>query len=245
MKHRAATGVLMMGLIVASGFGIASATEISIDAEHVKEFEYHYQLDIPTGDVTETWACSNRPVRLRKATTVGGNPVTISELFKDRAAMDFNTYLIPDNAVILSVELRYYLRQRFTYSNNPISFKRMPGPIANFSGHQCFGGYIQIGNGPEYAVKTNNWEGYNTVDLGPMAVADLQSRLAEDWFTVGLKMKFDLLGDYDDSAELSAAHDPDRHKLIVKYRLKNTGGPLPVAAVEESTWGKVKALYNE
>lgn len=243
-NRRPSAAALLVGLIIAGGLGAASAAEVTLPAQAVKEFEYFYNLDIPTAEITESWDCSERPVRLRKSTTVGGLPLTLVELFMDRAAMDFDTAIIPDNAVIQSVKLRYFLRQPFTYVNNPISFKRMPGPIGGFSGFQCFAGYIQIGNGLEYAASGVSFAGYSTIDLGPEAVADLQARLADDWFTVGLKMKFDLLGDLDDAAELSAVHDPEPHQLVVRYVLKGVGGPVDKAAVEDRSWTSIKALYS-
>ncbi len=211
--------------------GAAGATVQTLTASAVEEVEYY------ANTTSETWICKGKPVRLRLQVNFnGGAPV---EVFRDRARISFNTASIPDNASILSVELEVYVRQSFTFQQ-PVEFKRLP-----IAGPTCFGKYIQIGNGLEYTEDGIQF-GYTTIDLGPDAAADLQAQLGQDVFRVGLKMKFEGLGDYSDAAELSAQNDPEPHRLKVTYLVNGEGKQDPVAGTrtDDTSWGAVKGLFR-
>ncbi len=222
---------------VAADVSPAVSAEVMLNSNGVQEFEYHWNAS--SG---EHWYCNNYPVRLRLE--VNFNGVMPVEIFRDRAGIGFDTSPIPDNAIIQSVHLLLYVKDPFTYLQ-PVEFKRFQQQVGSIGGAMCFGAYIQIDNGLEYAQELTQF-GYNAIDLGPNAAADLQSRLAVDWFSVGLKMDFDLVWDYNDCAILSATNDPYPHKLVVNYLIKD-GEPLPSSFDqddENTTWGKVKALYQ-
>ncbi|MCA9753420.1 MAG: hypothetical protein KC591_14595 [Gemmatimonadetes bacterium] len=215
----------------------AAATSVTLNAYDVKEFEYF-------GDDEETayWYCHTSPVRLRNLTIFdGGVPI---QWWIDRAGIEFDTSSIPDNANVTSVTLKVYVKQGFELNTVDVEFTRVPDPLDAGGGSACYGRWIQIGNNPVYTTD-NILYGYNSISLGTDAADDLEDQLGDDFFTVGLKKKYE--GLYDDYywAELAEWNYTYPHQLVVTYVVPDPEYSRPASFGEEtSSWGRLKDLYR-
>ena len=232
----------LLGFLGVTGmilFAVPSANAVVVSLNHSAVMEFEHLADLTDG--SHEFFCNNRPVRLRLHVDFNGSQPVSG--FIARAGVDFDTSAIPDNATILSVKLELYVIRDFITPEH-VQFRSLPSPVEGTSGHMCFGKYIQIENGALYDERNTINASYNTIDLGPQAAADLQNQLGADWFSVGLKRKFEGIYDAYTWAEISSLNSPNKHRLKVTYLIKGSGGPAPASSTRESTWGQVKAIYE-
>jgi len=133
----------------------------------------------------------------------------------DRGYMVFNTAAIPDGSTINSVQLRVFRYENdrpWWYITRLSSDPRSGDPAAVFADV----GYTDPDGWYLYTEENTQPPGWCSYDLPVQAAADLQARLADDWFGVGFH-ETDLTGIH--FVRFSGWFEPEKPYITVDYSL--------------------------
>ncbi|MFN0241654.1 MAG: sulfatase-like hydrolase/transferase [Planctomycetota bacterium] len=193
--------------------GTSTSVEVTLNASYV-----HRALRF-TSSSPPTTTCSGQTIRVRF-------DANGTQTYTDRAFMDFVTTSIPDDAVIESVELDVGIHTGASMGVTGVQVKAMPDKAQSImtpsegDPNPCPILFDVIQSTEVYKTPVQ-WTGNGVrkrFDLGFAAAWDLQCRLTDGWFSVGLKLQVeDAVA--EDSIQLYNVSGALPHRLHVRYHV--------------------------
>jgi hypothetical protein len=200
----------------------ADAMGVVVHDSYAKEALRHATAQSPP-----SYSCGLTPISVRYEEN---SPY---EHFTARSGIDFDTTYIPDSARILNVTLEVTVLYG-SYNGTRVHIKPVPQPVSSFDQRwKCLSLFATIGGQARYITENQAFwgsPGKKQIDLGPVAAMDLQSRLSDDWFAVGLQLEFESY-DTQDAVILEGLGGS---KLQVTYVSEGVGFALGPGALSNS-----------
>ena len=175
----------------------------------------------PSTTFTKGTAATQNSVRKSNS----GNSDTCARLY-----YQFDTSYVPDGSTITQVDFKFNV----TTVSSPVNCNYMPMNLKP-STNTAATVYADIGNGTAYVSNDTGCKtaGIKTITLGSTANTDLQTLLASDWFSVGVKLTNETRDGTTHTSTLGMTEHTNslaRPYLIVTYTPSNVTIPVQLTS---------------